>query len=702
MVVNPSILYRQYKYVTSPTRTMREHMATLFRDIRAEQSSSGIGAVVEIGSNDGLLLGEFKGLGASSVFGIEPAVNLAEIARENGVPTICKFFSYETAVMHKNRIITPDVILARHVFCHVDDWKGFIAGLELIAKKECLICIEVPYAGDTIAKCEFDQCLPPGQKIVTQEGFKEIQDIEIGDGVRTHTGSLEWVTNVFCNPYEGEMIEILVYGQNTPLSVTPEHPVYVLRNGQRKFVEAKDLVLTDRVLKPSVKPRLSWCNTMRVIHPTGNSHEPAISHFPVNQDLCKIMGFYLAEGYYYECKKGCAQVEFAFGKSESEKALAEECAASLKAHGAKGNVKRTNFGWHVFTYGHIARMLHREMGTGASKKHIPGWFYEESKPNLEHLLWAYVRGDGYVYRSGDYWRASTVSSDLAQGVALIANRLGWAVSVNYGKPLGLRRVAKNLTWSLLEKPPIDILIRVNQKKKLKVYHDGEYQVGLIRKISKRHYCGPVHNIEVSGDSSYVTMQGAVHNCYHEHLSFLSIRAMHRLLQGTALHIHKIIRYPIHGGSMLIMLRRNDCNKNAHHSVDKFLTTENITADAWLEMAKLAGFRTRQLFGLIEELAYRQKKKVCGMGASAKSTVWINASGIGKWISFIADETPQKQGRMSPGSTIPILPESALLTEKPDYAIVFAWNWLGEIVTKHAKFKEAGGRWIVPVPKVEVL
>lgn len=336
VVVDPHILYDAYSYVTSPSAMMRDHFKELLSDIVEEAPHAR--TVLEIGSNDGRLLETMKSHGYT-VQGIDPAENLAAIARVAGVPTTSGFFGEDLA----RTFPAQDIVIARHVFCHVDDWGNFIRGLEALCHKETLICIEVPYVGDMLRKCELDQT------------------------------------------------------------------------------------------------------------------------------------------------------------------------------------------------------------------------------------------------------------------------------------------------------------------------------------------------------------------YHEHLSFLSIKAMEHLLKGTALKIHRIKQYAIHGGAIVVMLRTTGTTAMLSSSV----WTDNFTVEDWRVFSERAKDQIDRLRATVSTLV-AQGKRVAGLGASAKSTVWINACGFTRReIAFISDNTPQKQFTFSPGTDIPIIDEGAILRELPDYLIVFCWNFFSECLTKFSSARAKGVKFIVPVPKIEV-
>jgi methylation protein EvaC len=98
----------------------------------------------------------------------------------------------------------------------------------------------------------------------------------------------------------------------------------------------------------------------------------------------------------------------------------------------------------------------------------------------------------------------------------------------------------------------------------------------------------------------------------------------------------------------------------------------------------------------------QGKRVVGYGATAKSATVTNLSGIGPdLVSFVCDTTPAKQGRVTPGTHIPVRESTEFAKPYPDYALLFAWNHAEEIMAKEKEFSESGGKWILYVPEVRL-
>ena len=109
-----------------------------------------------------------------------------------------------------------------------------------------------------------------------------------------------------------------------------------------------------------------------------------------------------------------------------------------------------------------------------------------------------------------------------------------------------------------------------------------------------------------------------------------------------------------------------------------------------------------LMRLLHDLK-RKNKRVVGYGATSKSTTVTNYCGITpELVEFISDTTPIKQGKFSPGAHIPVRSYEEFVTNYPDYALLFAWNHAAEIMAKEQNFCRAGGKWLVYVPRVEVL
>jgi SAM-dependent methyltransferase len=154
--VNPELLFREYLYFSSVSPALLDHAE---QSAREQIERGGLGPqslVVEAASNDGYMLKNFVARGIP-VLGIEPARNIAQVARENGINTVNEFFSASLAERLRAEGKQADLFLANNVLAHVADTNGFVRGIKAILAPQGRSVIEAPYAKDTIDHVEFDQ-----------------------------------------------------------------------------------------------------------------------------------------------------------------------------------------------------------------------------------------------------------------------------------------------------------------------------------------------------------------------------------------------------------------------------------------------------------------------------------------------------------------------------------------------------------------
>lgn len=153
--VSPEKLFRDYIYLSSFSDTMLRHAEALSTSLISSKHLDAQSLVVEVASNDGYLLRYYVNAGVP-VLGIEPATNIARVADQSGVRTICDFFSEDLAVRLAGEGYQADVIHAHNVLAHVPDLNGFVRGFRKLLKADGVIVVEVPYVKDMIDHCEFD------------------------------------------------------------------------------------------------------------------------------------------------------------------------------------------------------------------------------------------------------------------------------------------------------------------------------------------------------------------------------------------------------------------------------------------------------------------------------------------------------------------------------------------------------------------
>lgn len=154
-VIPPERLYRHYIYVSSTSVTVGRHAQRLAAEMIPGYELGSRSLVMEIASNDGTVLQAFHARGIP-VLGIEPARNIASLARAKGLETRDEFFSLALARQLKSEGRQARLILARHVCAHVDDIVGFLQGVAEILEPGGVFVAEFPYLGDLVENLEFD------------------------------------------------------------------------------------------------------------------------------------------------------------------------------------------------------------------------------------------------------------------------------------------------------------------------------------------------------------------------------------------------------------------------------------------------------------------------------------------------------------------------------------------------------------------
>jgi len=153
--VAPEKLFREYVYLSSFSDTMQRHAEEISAALLESRQLARDSLVVEVASNDGYLLQYYQQAGVQ-VLGIEPAINIVQVAEQRGIPSVCDFFSEALADRLFSEGHRADVIHANNVLAHVPDLNGFVNGLRRLLKRDGVVVIEVPYVKEMLDRCEFD------------------------------------------------------------------------------------------------------------------------------------------------------------------------------------------------------------------------------------------------------------------------------------------------------------------------------------------------------------------------------------------------------------------------------------------------------------------------------------------------------------------------------------------------------------------
>jgi hypothetical protein len=195
--------------------------------------------------------------------------------------------------------------------------------------------------------------------------------------------------------------------------------------------------------------------------------------------------------------------------------------------------------------------------------------------------------------------------------------------------------------------------------------------------------------------------------YHEHFSYLSFTTVQKIFGSQGLELFDVEELPTHGGSLRIFARHQQ------HSV--LPVTSRVAA--MLNKEEAAGMNTLGYYDHFQQKALRVKlelsaflirqkeegRKVAAYGAAAKGNTLLNYCGIkSDLIDFVVDANPHKQGKWLPASHIPVVAEDVLRQQRPDYVLILPWNLREEIVRQLEYIREWDGKFVVPIPHLQII
>jgi hypothetical protein len=200
-------------------------------------------------------------------------------------------------------------------------------------------------------------------------------------------------------------------------------------------------------------------------------------------------------------------------------------------------------------------------------------------------------------------------------------------------------------------------------------------------------------------------QGAFDTIYHEHVSYWALKPMAYLFAQHEMEIVRVERLPIHHGQVRVFVQRkgegrSDGTLEALTGKEEALGLDQL--QTFLRFADQTSRIKSDLHRTLSDLR-RNGKSVAGYGAPAKGNTLLSYLELGPdMIDYIADRSPLKQGRCTPGMHIPVVEPARLLADQPDYVLLLAWNFMDEVMAQQAEYRSRGGKFIIPVPKVRIL
>lgn len=194
--------------------------------------------------------------------------------------------------------------------------------------------------------------------------------------------------------------------------------------------------------------------------------------------------------------------------------------------------------------------------------------------------------------------------------------------------------------------------------------------------------------------------------YHEHYSYLSLGTVRQILSSVGLKVVDVDILQTHGGSLRVHACHKSASREASNMVDDVLQAE---VNAGLQsLDGYEGFQQRAFaikLDLLQFLVEQKKngKRVAAYGAAAKGNTLLNYAGVNAdLLPYVVDASVHKQGLFMPGSHIPIVSESNIREQKPDFVLILPWNLKDEISTQLDYIKEWGGKFVISMPEMRIL
>lgn len=201
------------------------------------------------------------------------------------------------------------------------------------------------------------------------------------------------------------------------------------------------------------------------------------------------------------------------------------------------------------------------------------------------------------------------------------------------------------------------------------------------------------------------LEGKFDTIYHEHVFYYSLLALRNLFNREGLVIYDVRMTPLQGGSLQIFISHPNVYR-INERVRNLLKQEANAGFRKLETYKNLSNTVHKLKRELLELLVTFKKSgksVAAYSAPAKGNTLLNYFGIGKnYLDFIVDKSSAKQGFFTPGTHLLIESPKVIMERKPDYLIILCWNIYKEVIEEQKAYKQLGGKFIVPIPKLKII
>ena len=316
-------------------------------------------------------------------------------------------------------------------------------------------------------------------------------------------------------------------------------------------------------------------------------------------------------------------------------------------------------------------------------------YLEEFALDAENFVVEIASNDGYLLRNFAEAGIPHLGIEPAENVATVARKKGVQTRVDF--------FSEKLAKELAMEQQADLIIAYNVFAHVPDIND--FVAGL------KCLLAPEGRVILEFPYAAETItNGEFDTVYHEHVFYFTLCSLQPIFDRHDLRITTVERTPLHGGSLRLFVRQE--NHEADETVAALLAEEKERGV--MSLAFYQGFsdRAERIRNALREqitTLLAEDKTIAAYGAAAKGTILLNYCRLDtEQIAFVVDRSPHKQGRLMPGVHVPIVSADELAGRVPEVTLLLAWNFMDEILGQQIAYRNAGGQFLIPIPKVRLL
>ena len=360
-------------------------------------------------------------------------------------------------------------------------------------------------------------CFIAGTQTLTNNGYKNIEDIELTDKLLTHTGKFQNILNLQRKEYSGKLFDIKIKYHSEIITSTEEHPYYICE--KKKKWDSLNKIYNIFFTEPKWKKanELNMNDYFGMVINTNEIIPEFIFEKPINQykkekihikldnlDYWFVMGYLIGNSWIEETEQCMYKIRFSINEDEVFERINNVIPITDKNYDSADKYKK------VCCYNFIWYNILKQFGELAHRKLIPEWIQDAPKEFIQEFINGYIKAESCISRinNNKNLQITTISLNLAYGLQRLYLKLGHIFSINkciFSKTCIIEDIRQRDTYFMRE---------VLQKKNISSsFIKNNYVWFAPFKITKRDTTEiPVYNFEVENDNSYIVKNIIVHNC----------------------------------------------------------------------------------------------------------------------------------------------------------------------------------------------